>query len=426
MFRINQYVIAKILSLVAVYLLASQMCIRQVSAGLIFDNGSGNKNDTLVIQFCMLDSIGRGYIDWDTAYVVQAYGGLDFNIDTLTTPGGYDISGTYPRNLMFEYRLRASDNSGDIGAYTWWVYLIETTGGDVKQMQKGSYYVSDDPVEEMLAQGDTANASALGKMVRDAIRDSIPSTLAARVDSLRNSIGMPTDTSGVYANNLHRKLGAYSGQMGDNNNIRDDIASLSLTGSGSESCTLTVQQNGGGSIFGARLQIRTLNQVTTRVPGLFTDTNGRGIAELDAGSYYISIMANNYEPFSDTLVVGRDSTWIMSMAPFDPGEPPSPDLCRVYGWVYDITGERLSDVTISAEIPSDYHPVRYGDVIITPFRRSISSDSTGYWEIDLFPNQLLSDPESKYLFTIEYPSGVILRSQVAVPDYVWWQFRNAE
>ena len=368
------------------------------SAGLIFDNGCGDKNDTLVIQFCMVDSTGRGYIDWDTAYVVQVYGGVDFNVDTLLTATSYDISGIYPRNLMFEYRLKASDSFGDTGVYTWWTYLIETTGGDVKQMHKGWYYVSD---------------------------DSISNSRAARIDSIRWAIGMPAGGSTEkYPDNLHKKLGAYSGLAGDNNNIRDDIAALSLTGSGSEACTLFVTEDGLGPIFGARLQIRTLNQTATRVPGLFTDTNGRGIAELDGGSYFIAITANNYTPFVDTLVIGRDSTWTLSMAPFDPGDPPSPDLCRVYGWVYDITGARLEGVTVSAEIPAKYHPIRFGNVIITPFERCATSDLDGYWEIDLFPNGALSDTSSKYLFTVEYPSGVILRSETAVPDSVWWQFRT--
>jgi hypothetical protein len=324
-----------------------------VSAGLIFDNGMGDKNDSLVIQFHMPDSTGRRVIDWDTAYVVQAYGGSTFHVDILTSPTNYDIGEVYPCNLMYEYRLRASDSTGHTGAYTWWVYLIETTGGDVKKMQMGTYYVSDDPVESLA--------------------------------------------------------------------VADDIAML--RGGGSEACTLMVTRDSLGPILGARITIRTLNQATTRVPGLFTDGDGRGIAELDIGSYFVSVMANDYVPVTDTLVVGRDSTWTLSMAPYDPADPPSPDLCRVYGWVYDITGDRLSDVTISAEIPSEYHPVKYGSVVITPFEKRVESDSLGYWEIDLFPNEVLSDATSKYLFTIEYPSGVILHSETAVPDSVEWQFR---
>jgi len=508
------------------------------AAGMIFDNGSGNKNDTLVIQFCQLDSSGQRYATWDTAYIVQSFGGVDFNIDTLTSPGSYDLNGLYPRNLMFEYRLRAANSGGDIGVYTYWALMVDGNNGtDSHHMHKGWYYVNEDPLEEILVSADTSVNGALGNSLREAVGDSIPSiadnilaqpsnklatnasgyvTLAgaadgaidsadfavaffravkryfwtdiitdynpnqdeahtflknifnftdgngadgidedmgnpsedanptrlawatddslgsgsvpdsviARVDSIRWAVGMPMSISGEkYQDNLHKKTGSYSGLPGDNNNIRDDIAGLSLTGSGSESCTLAVMQSGGGPIFGARIIIRTLDQTATRVPGLFTDTNGQGIAELDAASYFLSLAANNYVPMTDTLIVFRDSLWTFNMIPFDPGAPVSPDLCRVYGWVFDITGESLSDVVVTAEIPAEYQPIKYGNVVITPFEKGAISDSTGYWEIDLFPNGVLSDTTSKYLFTIEYPSGVIMRSETAVPDSVSWEFR---
>jgi hypothetical protein len=510
-------------------------------SGLIFDNGTGDKNDTLVIQFCLLDSAGLRYTIWDTAYVVQAYGGVDFNIDTLLTPANFDLNSPYPRNLMFEYRLLAGDgNSTHIGAYTWWVLLVDSNNGaDTHQMHKGWYYVNDDPVEDFLVVSDTAYNKPIGKAFRDGIGDSIPvaanyilansayrlatdnngsvsvgdtkdgaidssdctaafyraikryiwldslylynndplhrqantilediagytdgdgmagidadvgnpsgagvhtrlawatddslgngvvpDSLIARVDSIRWAVGMPMSIVGEkYSNNLHQKIGAYPGGCGDNNNLREDIAALSLTGSGSEACTVFVRQNGLAPIQGARILIRTLDQLATKVPGLFTDINGRGVMELDADNYFISITANNYFALSDTIEVQHDSTWNYSMTPFDPGAPQSPDLCRVYGWIYDLSGILLPDVKIEAEIQPEYQPVKYGDIIITPFKKEVATDSLGYWYLDLFPNQHLSKPNSKYLFTLEYPSGVIYKSKVTIPDSLNWQFR---
>jgi hypothetical protein len=414
-------------------------------AGLIFDNGTGDKNDTLVIQFCFLDSAGLDYASWDTAYIRQCYGGVAFNQVTLTSPATYDIGGSWPSTMMFEWRSRASDSVGHIGAYTWWALVTKNYNGKrVRQMHKGWYYVNNDPIEDFLVAGDTAsnsplydfingdgsegidadigNPSADSTRVAWAIDDSlgngtVPDSLIARVDSIRWAVGMPTDSTG---NNLHRKIGPYSG--GDDN-VKNAIDALSLTGGGTEACTLLVKQDSSAAIQSARIVIRTLDQSTTKVPGLFTDVDGKGITELDAASYFISITANNYVPLADTLIVSNDASWLFNMTPFDPGNPPSPELCRVYGWVYDIGGENLANVTISAEIPSEYQPMKYGDVIITPFKKSICSDSTGYWEIDLFPNSILSLPDSKYQFVIEYPSGVIMKSKVAVPDTVSWQFR---
>jgi hypothetical protein len=353
-------------------------------AGLIFDNGSGEKNDTLVIQFCFADSQGLDYAAWDTAYIKQCYGSAAFKEVTLTSPTTYDIGNSWPATTMFEWRSRASDSSGHLGAYTWWALATKNYNGKrVCHMHKGWYYVSEHPIESLLVVSDTAYIRAL--------------------DRLKKVYDF-TDGNGV-------------------DGIDADIAGLSISGGGSEACTLLVKQNGISPIQGARIVIRSLDQTATRVPGLSTDINGRRIVELDMASYFISVTANNYVSIYDTLDVHRDSVWQLSMTPFDPGNPPSPELCRVYGWVYDISGNDLAGATISAEIPSDYQPVKYGNIVITPFKRSTTSDSSGYWQIDLFPNSVLSKTNSKYQFALEYPSGVILKSKVVVPDTVSWQFR---
>jgi hypothetical protein len=189
-------------------------------AGLIFDNGTGSRDDTLVIQFAMLDSTGRKYIAaWDTAYVVQAYMGVDFNVDTLLTSTNYDISSVYPRNLMFEYRLLAGDGTAShLGAYTWWVLLVNTDGADDHEIRCGNYYVNDDPLDEFLALADTSNAGNLGKMIRDVAGD----TARAYLDSsytgyfgktLRDATG---DTTRAYLDS------SYAGYFGKT--IRDAVA----------------------------------------------------------------------------------------------------------------------------------------------------------------------------------------------------------
>ena len=133
---------------------------------------------------------------------------------------------------------------------------------------------------------------------------------------------------------------------------------------------------------------------------------------------------NNYAQSLDTIVVssggGTDTLW---MTQFDPGVPSSPDLCRVYGWVYDISGAPVENATVVIEIPSVYHPVKYGGIVITPFSKNTDSDSAGYWEMDLLPNQILSKTDSEYMFTIESPSGVIFKLKTAVPDSSSWQLQ---
>lgn len=205
--------------------------------------------------------------------------------------------------------------------------------------------------------------------------------------------------------------------------LHTKVDNLSLSGGGTEPETLIVLAlDDSIAIQGARITVRTLDQSTVKVPGLTTDVNGKRILELDTDSFYVALTANNYIQATDTLVVlSGGGTDTLFLSEFDPGDPVEPDLCRVFGWVYDISGDSLSGIEVTAEIPRDYHPVKYSGIVITPFSKSTQTDSSGYWHIDLFPNSVLSDTTSNYLFTIKYHSGVIYRTEMAVPDSTSWQ-----
>lgn len=209
------------------------------------------------------------------------------------------------------------------------------------------------------------------------------------------------------------------------NNLHDKVDGLSLSGGGSEPETLIVLAAHDSTLIqAARVTIRTIDQSTTRVDGLMTDVNGQLILELDPDSFFVAINANNFEQIKDTILIaaggGTDSLWLQL---FSPGAPVGPELCRVYGWIYDIGGESPVGIEVTAEIPRQYHPVEYEDVIITPFSKSTFTDSTGYWQMDLLPNELLNPTGSNYLFTIKYQSGVIYRREAGVPDSTAWRLQ---
>jgi len=247
------------------------------------------------------------------------------------------------------------------------------------------------------------------------------------LDSLRLGLGWGGSSPTWYTltANLNDIIGGYSGLAGVGGNVKDHIASLTISGGGTEPETLLVMSyNDSTLIQDARVRVKTIDQSTIKVPGLSTDVNGSRILELDPDSFFVSVNHNNYLMIQDTIVVesggGTDTVW---MSLFDPGNPADPDLCRVYGWVYDLTGDPLENIRVTSEIPTDYHPVKYSGAIVTPFKKSVSADSTGYWEIDLFPNSVLSNVNSKYLFIIENSAGIVLKTRVAVPDSASWQLR---
>jgi len=274
---------------------------------------------------------------------------------------------------------------------------------------------------------DTSSVSAgMGAMLKDTSAyqgsGSLTAAQDAKLDSIYKSVGYP-GLSHQQAT-LQMKFGDYSGAAGDNNNVKDDIAAISTTGGGTEPETLIVLNTVDSTqIQGAVITVRTLDQSTVKVDGLTTDVNGKRILELDADSFYVAITANNYTLTQDTVVVasggGTDTLW---MTEFDPGSPEDPDLCRVYGWVYNISGDSLSGIEITAEIPRSYHPVKYDGIVITPFSASDTTDSSGYWYIDLIQSSGLS-VTAQYLFTIKYSSGVIYRTQTVVPDSTSWQLQ---
>jgi len=350
------------------------LLITPARAGLIFDNGTGTVDDTLVVQIFVLDKDGKSILaDFDTLYVAQAYRGASFNIDTLLNPANCRIGSSWPLTAMFEHRVRAANNNGDTGPYAWW--CLGVTDTIYHTVTCGHYYVNDAPAVDL--------AIATDKLP---VPDSLWDTLTV---------------------------------------IHGDVEALSLTGGGTEPETILVLNGDDLSrIQGARVTVRTLDQSTVKVPGLATDVNGALVLALDSESFWVEVVANNYVQAIDTVAVGAaGGTDTIYMELFDPGLPPTPGLCRVYGWIYDITGDSLAGVEIAAEIPRDYHPVKYSDVIITPFSRTTATDSSGYWYLDLIPSALLSNPVTPYSFTMKHEPGVIYRIETTVPDLASWRLQ---
>ncbi len=132
-----------------------------------------------------------------------------------------------------------------------------------------------------------------------------------------------------------------------------------------------------------------------------------------ANGYTFAVPACTLVVFGDSL---RDTIWAI---PFDPGEPGSPELCRVHGWVYDVSGSELSDARITARLLGE--PARFENVIVSPYEKSTSTDSSGYWFLDLLPSVCLTPDTTVYEFTVRHSGEAILRKKIAVPDTSGWR-----
>ena len=86
----------------------------------------------------------------------------------------------------------------------------------------------------------------------------------------------------------------------------------------------------------------------------------------------------------ETLTVDGDEDTTYYAQAFDPGMPPQAGLCRVYGWVYDINDQPVVGTRIEAGIKRV--PLRYQNVLISPYHKSALTDTQGFWYLDVYSN----------------------------------------
>ncbi len=174
----------------------------------------------------------------------------------------------------------------------------------------------------------------------------------------------------------------------------------------------------------SKCDIKILNSAGNSTEGLwYTSSNGVAVFSLMNGGYIISPFKAGYSfegiPFNLTIDGGPvcDTIWASK---FDPGPSPSPDLCRVYGWVFGTGYDSLIGVTVQAKLKQ--MPVRYGSIVLSPYEKSTVTDSAGYWYLDLIPNEDIDPSNTKYQFTIYYSSGTVVRKEITVPKQSSWEF----
>lgn len=210
--------------------------------------------------------------------------------------------------------------------------------------------------------------------------------------------------------------GGYLMTLGDSLSCRDG----SSLGSGSYPVTITVVDSSSAQVVpGARISVRNLS-LTALVALGATGMSGQVQFNLDTGLYILSVLAPGYIFAAyDTVWVNEASYDSVIGSHFDPGSPASADLCRVYGFVYDINGVPLEGVQIMAQLTEGV--VRHGTTIISPYMQSVLSDTAGYFYMDLIPSEVLTPTGMKYLISVTYPAGTILKKKIEVPDMATWQ-----
>lgn len=170
---------------------------------------------------------------------------------------------------------------------------------------------------------------------------------------------------------------------------------------------------------GTRLAVRNLNQSALLALGA-TGTNGEVHLNLDTGRYVVSAIAPGYIFAAfDTILVDGPGVDTSFGYRFDPGSPNAPHLCRVYGFFSSIGGTPLEGVVVSAQLAGGV--VRYDSIIVSPFQTGVTSDSLGYFHLDLIPSDSLNPSGSEYIISATYPAGTVLRKKLKIPGTTSWQ-----
>lgn len=191
-------------------------------------------------------------------------------------------------------------------------------------------------------------------------------------------------------------------------------------GSGTYPFTIVAYDSGNGqAVPGVRIYAYDESVSVLLALGA-TAPDGSVAFNLDAGQYVLSAFAPGYIFAAyDTINVagaGIDSVYGYR---FDPGNPSSPNLCRVYGFIYGVDGRPMEGVTVSAELTGGV--VRYNSLIVSPYKQTATSDTAGYFYFDLIPSEDLNPSGTSYLVTASSAYGTILNAQIVVPQSSDWQ-----
>jgi len=191
-------------------------------------------------------------------------------------------------------------------------------------------------------------------------------------------------------------------------------------GTGSNQVTLTVKNSGDSSVLNG-VQVQVLNQTQSATEGLLsTSSLGEAVFALNNGIYKVRIFKPGYVfTVPESVIVSGNTSATFYGSAFNPGTPPSPALCRVYGYVKDINN--LPAVGAKVEALNKTVPLKYQSVVISPYYKTTVTDNNGYWYLDLFPNSILTPTDSKYRFNISVPSGSVLRVETTIPNQSSWE-----
>jgi len=442
------------------------------TAGIV-SNQSSTSEDSICISFQPLDSLGGPVemVSNDSLYLTVFYPGGELCYKDSMSSSNSRISSVVWEDwdgapiYSFRESVAEIDGVGLDGVYKYHLVvddadleLATVWSGEFQLCSSGKLDVTLDRVAAILdsiqSQYDWVADSDICDSVNGAISDDNKGNFHSKGDTIQRNASILTDDDYIGVN-LQKILNqdallylehtiiqgvtlvdtaSIARSVWDNDILTRSARSIGFAdtvntvlnttsgGTGAFACSLyCLNMADSSAIQGAFVRVLNSDQNATCGIGQ-TNTQGLSIFSLDSTQYHAWGYLTGYSFFSlpDTLIVTAsgysDTLWAER---YDPGEPTSPALCRAYGWVNDLSGNPMSGVTVQAAIGTA--PLSYGSIIVSPYNKSTVTDSVGYWQLDLIPNESLQPEGTKYIFTVYYNTGSIATKVVEVPDLASWQ-----
>ena len=174
-----------------------------------------------------------------------------------------------------------------------------------------------------------------------------------------------------------------------------DAAAGGALGSGQHNVLLTVVDDSGNPVQGARVTVGGLRPQAS-------DANGYFASEwsLDAGTYTLSVQVNTAYTYTNPGTLTVDSSGnvtvptggVIVVTAFAAPTPASADECVVYGWIEDNGGNPVqqTDAAIFRMVTKPWYPAEIG---IEQTDLSADSDAKGYWYISLIRSSVAAQQD---------------------------------
>ena len=384
---------------------------------------STSQRDTLSIPFLVLDSVGNSVnlAAGDSVYLtVFAPGGGVVYKDSMAHDDPVIVSATwedYDGAAMYALVHQVQTLTGGTasrGIFSYVIAVDDNTFAELTTTTCGSFQTLNSTLESSL---DSAATALLTAAVALDSLEAHSGRLTEILDSINSLLNSPASAE-ITVEDKQQIAGYVDDTLAAKHGVGSWAASA--IGTGAYSTTIVaydsvLQQ----SIGGVAMSVYNLSQTSLKAV-VSSDINGQGRINLDADTHIVVATAPGFlfPPFDTVVIAGSQSDTVFGIH-FHPGYAEVPELCRVWGYVFDIHGNPVIGGQVAAYLPSGV--ARISSIILNPTGIATTTDSSGYFFLDLFPSALLTPAGTPYEISISLDNGAILRRRLTVPQESTWQ-----